>query len=88
MVRAAGVEPTNGSYVTWRELNLALEPLEKMVDQLDGKMDQMLFQKATADGAREVRKSLLNSTKFWVTLILTTMSGTITAVVTTILLKA
>lgn len=44
--------PGNGNYVTWRELNLALSPVIKGVEELNQKMDMVLEERAEGKGAQ------------------------------------
>lgn len=55
----------NGNPVTWRELNLALKPLQDGFDSVDGKVDEILLklahQDGVHDGTRETRHGWLET---------------------------
>lgn len=84
--------PGNGNYVTWRELTLALKPIEAKVDTVGGKVDSVLLKLARDDGIHEgsdtVRRSFLDSTRFWISTMVVMFTGTIGAVATIVWLKA
>jgi hypothetical protein len=80
-------EPRNGQFVTWRELSLKVDPLAEDVKNINVKLDAVLIGLARSDGERSARSSLFDHARFWMGLAVTFCAGTISAVVTIVILK-
>lgn len=79
--------PRNGSPVTWRELELALQPLRTQATDLDRKVDQILDQLAENRGESRARRTFLDSSRFWITTATLAMTSSFAATVTAIFLR-
>lgn len=78
----------NGSSVTWRELNLALTPLQTGLNEVDKKVDSIIETLAEKRGAELAKETFLTSSRFWITTAVLMFTGTIGSIVTIIFLKA
>lgn len=86
--------PRNGDHVTWRELRLVVQPLKDAIDDvkgtvdgLDGKLDNLLLERAEDKGGERAKKSFLESGRFWITTSVLMFTGTISAIATIVWLK-
>ena len=83
--------PSNGSYVTWRELSLKVDPLALQQKEMNDKLDSLILRLAGEDGERRgtarVRKSFLDSTRFWIGIASVFLAGGSGAIITVLWLK-
>lgn len=84
----------DGGPVSWRELNLVVQPLKdrleavgETVEGLDEKLDQVLLSKAANEGGEQVKKSFLDRSRFWAMFGATILSGTVAAIITFLTVK-
>lgn len=81
-------EPTNGSYVTWRELGLKVDPLKQQIDSIAGDVRAIVVQLARDDGHEAASQGFFTSTWRIVTLIATVLTSAIATTVFTLILRS
>lgn len=81
-------EPRNGNPVTWRELELALRPLQSGYEKLDGKVDQIMDILAENRGEQKVRSTFMESGRFWVGIAAMLLTGSFGAAIFTLITRS
>lgn len=79
---ATETTPTNGSYVTWRELKLALSPLEAGIEEIKTTVNVLHGDFFETVGERRERKRSVDVQHFWLLIIATLFSGAFAAILT------
>lgn len=75
-------EPTNGSYVTWRELALALAPLKEQGDRIEKSVNVLTADWFEVIGATRQRKRYNSALRWWAMLTATAFAGVFATIIT------
>lgn len=67
--------PANGSYVTWRELNLAIDPMKDQLKDISVSLRDLTAFMVGAGAANAERQKLRANTHFWVTVAATVFAA-------------
>lgn len=75
-------EPRNGDYVTWRELNLALDPLKADVREVRDVVNVLHADFFTDVGSARERRNVQSARHFWIGVVVAIFAATLTALIT------
>lgn len=78
----------NGSPVTWRELNLALQPLKDGHKRLEHKMDDIANTIAENRGADRANRGLLDSRRWLISTIIVVLTSSISLATFTLIIRS
>lgn len=78
----------NGAPVTWRELNLALQPLRDGHRRLESKVDEVLETIAENRGADRASRGFLDSRRWMITTIVLVSTSSVGLAILTFVLRS